>query len=138
MDILDKLFINGLHMAVASSSDVRTIDIILTGAGLKKYFLYSVSSETVGKSKPDPAIYFHTARLLCVKPDECIVVEDSPNGFKAAKSAGMLCIAYKGIESSNLDQSMADEVIEDFFQLPAIALTSRSLRSIPGDRPVRP
>ena len=120
VELLEKLYLNGIPMAVASSSDIRTIDIILSGTGLRKYFLHTVSSETVGKSKPDPEIYLYTAGLLCIKPEECMVVEDSPNGIKAAKSAGMICVAYKGVTSSEQDHSLADEVIEDFYQMDEI------------------
>jgi beta-phosphoglucomutase len=87
---------------------------------LNKYFLHKVSSGMVGNSKPEPDIYLYTAGLLCAKPEECLVVEDSPNSIKAAKSANMLCIAYGGVGSDIQDQNLADKAIEDFSRLPAI------------------
>ena len=47
------------------------------------------------KTKPDPAMFLHTAQQLGVKPEECLVFEDSVYGFKAAQAAGMKCIAIK-------------------------------------------
>ena len=107
-------------MAVASSSDAKTIEIILSRTGLSKYFLHMISSGLVDKGKPEPDIYLFTAGLLSVKPEECLVVEDSVNGMKAAKAANMLCVAYKGVTSAAQNQNLADESIEDFSQLPAI------------------
>jgi beta-phosphoglucomutase len=120
VDLLENLSQKQIPMAVASSSDSKTIEIILSRTGLNKYFLHKVSSGMVGKSKPEPDIYLYTAGLLCVKPEECLVVEDSPNGIKAAKSANMSCIAYRGVGSDIQDQNLADEAIEDFARLPAI------------------
>jgi beta-phosphoglucomutase len=120
VDLLEKVSRKGIPMAVASSSDSKTIEIILTRTGLNKYFLHMVSSGLVGKSKPDPDIYLYTAGLLCVKPEECLVIEDSANGIKAAKSANMVCIAFKGVNSVIQNQDLADDFIEDFYLLPAI------------------
>ena len=120
VNLLKEVSLKEIPLAVASSSDAKTIEIILSRTGLNKYFLYKVSSGLVGKSKPEPDIYLYTAGLLCVKPEECLVVEDSVNGIKAAKSANMLCIAYKGVTSAAQNQNLADESIEDFSQLPAI------------------
>lgn len=120
VDLLEKVWVKGIPMAVASSSEAKTIEIILSRTGLNKYFLHKVSSGSVGKSKPEPDIYVYTARLLCVKPEECLVVEDSANGIKAAKSANMVCIAFKGVNSVIQNQDLADDFIEDFSVLPAI------------------
>jgi beta-phosphoglucomutase len=120
VNLLKEMSLKGIPLAVASSADEKTIEIILARTGLEKYFLYKVSSGLVGKSKPEPDIYLYTAGLLCVKPEECLVIEDSANGIRAAKSANMLCIAYKGVTSAAQNQNLADESIEDFSQLPAI------------------
>jgi HAD superfamily hydrolase (TIGR01509 family) len=107
-------------MAVASSSDAKTIEIILSRTGLSKYFLYLISSGLVDKGKPEPDIYLYTAGLLLVKPEECLVVEDSVNGMKAAKAANMVCVAYKGVNSVGQNHGLADETINDFSQMPEI------------------
>ena len=118
--MLDKISQNHIPMAVASSCGPETIGIILEKAGLKEYFTHIVNSAMVGKSKPEPDIFLYTAKLLSVKPDECIVVEDSANGIKAAKAAGMYCVAFRGPDFENQDQSKADEHMNDFAQLDAV------------------
>jgi HAD superfamily hydrolase (TIGR01509 family) len=120
VNLLEKLFQERIPMAVASSSDAKTIEIILSGTGLSKYFLHMISSGLVTKGKPEPDIYLYTAGLLNVKPEECLVVEDSVNGMKAAKAANMFCVAYKGVSSAGQNHDLADESIDDFSQLPAI------------------
>jgi len=114
VNLLDKLQESGIPMAVASSSDKAIIDIILEKSGLGKYFHYTVSSGEIGKSKPDPDVFLYAAKLLGVAPENCLVFEDSRNGIKAAKAAGMYCIAYCGGNSGIQDQSQADRRIADF------------------------
>jgi beta-phosphoglucomutase len=121
-EVLEKLFKKGIPMALASSSDPGTIDLILLKTGLGKYFMHTISCKTVGKSKPDPGVYLYAAILLSVRPEECIVIEDSSNGIKAAKSAGMHCIAYEGGLSDTTDQSLADISVADFSLLPGLIL----------------
>jgi beta-phosphoglucomutase len=117
---LDLLFNKGIPMAIASSSETSVIDLFISTAGLQKYFLHKVSTEIAGKSKPEPDVYLYTSKLLSVAPEECLVIEDSPNGIIAAKSAGMYCITYKADTHGETDQSMADESFGNFSLLPEI------------------
>ncbi|HLT93601.1 MAG TPA: HAD family phosphatase [Membranihabitans sp.] len=107
----------GIPLAVASSSSRIVMDVLLEQAGLDKYFKIRVGGQDVEKSKPAPFIYLHTAGLLEVEPGECVVIEDSTNGIRAAKSAGMYCIGYKGVGFHGQDQSMADETIAEYDEL---------------------
>lgn len=108
IDLLEKLNKKQIPIAVASSSDPETIEIILSKSGLKKYFKHAVSSVEAGKSKPEPDVFLYAAKLLNESPENCLVIEDSKNGIKAAKAAKMLCIAYSGASSGEQDQSEAD------------------------------
>ena len=117
VNLLEKLQNCGIPMAVASSSDKVIIDIILEKTGLRKYFSHAVSSSEIGKSKPEPDVFLHAAKLLGVPPESCLVFEDSKNGIKAAKAAGMYCIAYSGGNSGHQDQTQADSRIADFNEL---------------------
>lgn len=84
-------------------------------AEFKGLFNAVVSADDVnGESKPSPKIYLHTANLLDTEPKKCLVFEDSLNGIKAAKAAGMYCIGY-GHEVKP-DWPM-DEVVEGFDKL---------------------
>ncbi|MFV0593243.1 MAG: HAD family hydrolase [Draconibacterium sp.] len=112
--LLDFLETKEIPLAVASSSDPETVKIIIEKSGLKKYFKHAISSGSVGKSKPAPDVFLHAAKLLDVDPGNCIVIEDSKNGIKAAKTAEMYCVAYNGAAAGSQDQSEADVIIDDF------------------------
>jgi len=120
--LLIKFSKKGIPMAVASSSGQEIIDILLKLTGLKKYFSFTVSSELVGGSKPEPDIFLYTARLLSVKPEECLVIEDSTNGIRAAKAANMFCVAYNGTSVNQQDQKLADIQINDYSELEKIVV----------------
>jgi beta-phosphoglucomutase len=116
-NLIEKLKEKGVPLALASSSYSDVIEIILQKTGLKKYFDAVVSSQMAGTSKPEPDIFLLAAKKLGVSPEKCVVIEDSTNGIKAAKAAGMFCIAFAGPGSELQDQSQADLIIEDFGEL---------------------
>jgi beta-phosphoglucomutase family hydrolase len=120
--LLEKLQEKKIPMAVASSSDAKIISIILEKSELRGYFDYAVSSSEVGKSKPEPDVFLHAAKLLGVSPEKCVVFEDSKNGIKAAKAAGMCCIAYSGANSGEQDRIAADMHIQSFDDLENLGL----------------
>lgn len=115
--LIQFLTLNNMPLALASSSFSEVIEIILLKTGLKKYFEIVVNSEMAGSSKPEPDIFLLTAKKLSIQPEKCIVIEDSTNGIKAAKKAGMFCIAFAGPGSELQDQSEADWIIFDFSEL---------------------
>ena len=78
--------------AVASSAHREVIDAALEATGLAGVFRGVVSSDEVERGKPEPDVYLEAARRLGVDPRRCLVVEDSLNGVKAAKAAGMTCV----------------------------------------------
>lgn len=117
IDLLEKLKTREIPMAVASSSDPETIRVVLEKSELESYFLHAVSSREAGKSKPEPDVFLHAANLLGVAPENCIVFEDSKNGIKAAKAAGMYCIAYSGGCSGHQYQNQADRRIAAYNEI---------------------
>ncbi len=78
---------------LASSSNRELIDAVLTAGGLSDLFAATVSSEEVARGKPSPDVYLEAARRLGVDPSACVAIEDSHNGIRSAKAAGMSCIA---------------------------------------------
>lgn len=104
-------------LALASSSTPEVIEIILQKTGFKKYFKTVVDSRMAGASKPDPGIFRMAAKKLEIPPENCLVIEDSTNGIRAANRAGMMCVAYSGPGSENQDQSAADLIVTDFGEL---------------------
>jgi beta-phosphoglucomutase family hydrolase len=94
---LEDLLINLLKkeklLAVATSAPVSNLNFVLDGLQIRKYFHSLCNEEDVKRAKPDPEIYLKTAEKLRVKPNECIVFEDSVSGIMAAKNAGMKVVA---------------------------------------------
>ena len=80
-------------LGLASSSNREIIDLALELAGLTAAFTATVSSEEVARGKPAPDVYLEAARRLSANPQECVAVEDSSNGLRAAAASGMIVIA---------------------------------------------
>lgn len=80
-------------LALASSSNRELIDLALELMGLTQRFKATVSSEEVARGKPAPDVYLEAARRLHVDPAHAAAIEDSHNGIRAAKAAGMGVIA---------------------------------------------
>jgi HAD superfamily hydrolase (TIGR01509 family) len=80
-------------LGLASSSNRELIDLVLEVSGLGHYFHVTVSSEEVPRGKPAPDVYLEAARRLKITPQNCAAVEDSRNGIRSAKAAGMRVIA---------------------------------------------
>jgi len=80
-------------LAIASSSNPELIDVVLRTAGLSELFPVAVSSQEVARGKPAPDVYLEAARRLGVEPAHCAAVEDSHNGIRSAKAAGMRVVA---------------------------------------------
>lgn len=79
-------------LALVSTSSAALIDAALEGLGWREHFVLRLSSEQVGPSKPDPAVYREAARRLGVDPAEALAVEDSLNGARSAHAAGLQVI----------------------------------------------
>ncbi len=79
----------GRTLGVASSSPASLLESMLEAGGIRRCFAAVVSSEEVSRGKPSPDVYLRAAARLSVPPDECLAVEDSSNGLRAAAAAGM-------------------------------------------------
>lgn len=113
MELLRHLNSGFITMGLASSSPSGVIKYVLDKFGINFYFTTRISGDCIAKGKPDPEIYILAAKNLQVKASECIAVEDSVNGVKSAKNAGMYCIAVpdKRIDISEFQE--ADEIVKD-------------------------
>ncbi len=109
--LLNQLQEHNFDLAVASSSPMRLINFVLDMFSLHKYFPIVVSGECTENGKPHPAIYLHTAEKLKVNPSECVAIEDSINGLKSAKAAGMYCIAVPDKRLSQEEFHNADLIV---------------------------
>ena len=95
-ELLQSLMARDIRLAVASSADRVKVEANLgaIGVGLA-WFGAVVVGEDVERKKPAPDIFLAAARRLGVPPAACCVVEDAPNGVRAAKAAGMRCVAVE-------------------------------------------
>ncbi|WP_239614542.1 HAD family hydrolase [Cohnella mopanensis] len=110
-ELLQQLKSRDIPIGLASSSPRRFIMEVLSKFQIEHYFQCIVSGEEVDKGKPAPDVYYEAAKLLGVSPESCFVIEDSRNGIKAAKAAGMQCIGYVNHNSGNQDLSAADRIV---------------------------
>ncbi len=108
---------NGMQLIVASSASKVTIDRVFTRFNLHQYFSHIVSGEDFPNSKPHPAIFLHAASLSTAPKENCIVIEDSTNGVKAAKAADIFCVGYNSFHSKDQDLTLADVVVNHFDEL---------------------
>lgn len=118
------LYENTYKMAVASSSPINVIKLVVKSTSLNRYFDVLVTGDYVKRSKPEPDIFLYAAEKLGVLPEECVVIEDSCNGVKAAQKAGMKCIAYRNLNSGNQDLSKADLITDSFYDLVGLDLNN--------------
>lgn len=107
----------GMQLILASSASKVTISRVFNRFKLHDYFTHIVSGEDFPLSKPHPAIFEHAATLSIAPKENCIVIEDSTNGIKAAKAAGIYCIAYNSFHSKQQDLSLADKIVNHFDEL---------------------
>lgn len=103
----------GLALAVASSSSRQNIELVTKAIGIYNDMQVIVSGDELPQTKPNPAIFIKTGKLLNIPPQECLVIEDSGNGVKAAKGANMFCVGYRNLNSGNQDLSLADIIVDN-------------------------
>ena len=114
LELLSKL---GLKMGIATSNSIEMTEKALTYLQVRKYFDVICTSCMVKIGKPHPAIYLETAHRLGVMPEECLVLEDMPNGVRAAKVAGMTVWVIRDTtkeETVNILKTLADAYFEDY------------------------
>ena len=107
-----------MKLAVASSGSHEKIKFSLDQIKYRNYFDYIFSTEDVSKGKPNPDLFLHTAKVMNLKVGECVVIEDSINGIKEAKSANMDVIGFtSSFSQEELKGAGADIVIRSFKEL---------------------
>ena len=106
-------------LALASSSNRELIDLALDLMGIADRFQATVSSEEVGRGKPAPDVYVEAARRLGVDPTHAAAIEDSHNGIRAAKAAGMRVVAIPNRHFPPDDDALAlaDLVLNELAEL---------------------
>jgi beta-phosphoglucomutase family hydrolase len=93
LPLLHSLRENGFRLGLASSTVPENIKLLLSALGIEQLFDCLVSGQDVSRGKPDPEGFLLAAKKLGVEPRCCVVIEDAIDGVRAAKAAGMKCIA---------------------------------------------
>jgi HAD superfamily hydrolase (TIGR01509 family) len=106
-------------IAVASSAHPDVISAALEATGLVGTFDVVVSSDAVAHGKPAPDVYLEAARRLGIEPAACLVVEDSQNGVRAGKAAGMtvVLVPNASVPPAPGTAELADAVLETIADL---------------------
>ena len=102
----------GIKIGLASSSERAWIDKFTKLHGIEDYFDCYCTSDTVKKVKPDPELYLQALENLGVQANEAIAIEDSPNGARAAVTAGIPTVVIKNDITNQLPFSEGHHTIE--------------------------
>lgn len=113
----------GVLIGIATSSNPDIINAVLDKLSIRQHFDATHSALHESQGKPHPGVYISAAKKLNVKPEECLAIEDSPNGVLAAKAANMFCVAVPD-KDHKTDKRIetADIVVDSLDQLDFDAL----------------
>ena len=117
LDLIKDYHLNDIKMVVASSASMAGINQIFERFDLNPYFSAKFSGADLKQSKPHPEIFVKAAASTGFKTSECMVIEDSTNGIKAAHAAGIFCAGFKSEHSSGQDYNLANIVVSDFEEI---------------------
>lgn len=101
----------GLILGICTTSNERAAQAIAYRILKDIHFDFVLAGDIVSKKKPDPEIYHLALSKTGLKPEECLVIEDSRNGVLAAKAAGMHVVATTNHYTENEDLSDADLIV---------------------------
>jgi beta-phosphoglucomutase-like phosphatase (HAD superfamily) len=116
-DLIKHCYNKGFTLILASSSAMVNIDRVFNRFQLNQYFKAKISGADLTASKPHPEIFEKAAILGNTPKENCIVIEDSDNGIKAANDAGIFVFGYRNKMAEDQTLANADVVIDDFSQL---------------------
>lgn len=103
----------GYRLALASSTRQVVVEKELKAVGLFDFFEHLVCGDMVTNSKPDPEIYSTAVKELGLEPADCIAIEDSLNGLKSGKSAGLLTIMVPDRVAANDETKTVTDYLYD-------------------------
>lgn len=116
-DLIKYLYVSGKKLVLASSSAMVNIDRVFNRFNLNQYFVGKISGANLKESKPNPEIFNKAADIGKTAKTNCIVIEDSDNGVKAANDAGIFVVGYRNPLAADQTLDKANLVIEMFSEL---------------------
>ncbi len=126
-EILDGAREIGLRLAVASSSPHIWVDGHLARLRLMDYFEVIKCAEDVSRVKPDPELYLAALSALGVQANEAVVFEDSPNGVRAGRAAGIFTIAVPNPLTAQLKVDGADLMLASLADISLEELLTKKI-----------
>ncbi len=114
IELIKDLYSHGIKLMIASSSYPEAIEEVMNTLELTEYFEGYVAGSMVTHPKPAPDIFLLAADRLKVRPDECIIIEDSHHGVSAAAAAGITSIGFVNPNSGEQDLRKAAILVEGF------------------------
>ena len=116
-DLIVHYFENGIKLVLASSAHMNTINWVFEKFDLEKFFMAKISGADLKESKPHPEIFELAAEMSGESKQNCMVIEDSTNGIKAANAAEIFVAAFASEHSKLQDYSTADILVYYFEDL---------------------
>ena len=117
VELLDRLDAAQVPVALATSAPAENVAHTLRELGLTERLTRVVRSDLVPRGKPHPDGFLEAARVIGAPPERCIAFEDAPMGVKAARAAGMHCVAVTTTftpEAFAAEDAEPDETVRDF------------------------
>ncbi|MDZ7318457.1 MAG: HAD family phosphatase [candidate division KSB1 bacterium] len=114
--LIDYLKENAIKIALVTGALRQNVETV-TGKEFLTQFDVIIAGNDVARTKPHPDPYLAAAEKLHVPPSNCLVIENAPLGIRAAKEAGMFCVALKTTIHDNAQLSEADMILENMNDL---------------------
>jgi HAD superfamily hydrolase (TIGR01509 family) len=111
-DLIHALHTTGIRLAVGSSGPPENVSLALEKLGAARLFQAVVTGKDVHRGKPDPEVFLIAARRLDIDPSRCVILEDSPAGLSAARSAGMTSIGVCSSGHTHEQLADADKIVK--------------------------
>jgi HAD superfamily hydrolase (TIGR01509 family) len=121
-EAVERIAAAGIRVCVASQAKLSKTQMSLALTGLDRFFPDSTqfSSESVAHGKPAPDLFLYAAKAMRAEPSRCVVVEDTPSGVTAARSAGMRSLGYSADSDGHALRDAGAEILNSLDELPGV------------------
>ncbi len=114
---IQALIEQGLTLAIVTGANQHSVGATVRTYSFDRHFAYVISADDVQKSKPAPDCYLLALEKLGLRPEECLAIEDTEHGLRAASQAGIPCLVLPTELSMNHDFSLATVVVKEMSQV---------------------
>ena len=130
--ITDEARAAGMRLAVCTTARLESVLAVheLMGPERRSWFEHVLAGDIVSRKKPDPGVYRLAAERLELEPQECMVIEDSNHGLRAALGAGMNCVITTSPYTRDEDFSGARKVVSELGDAPEVSVSLDDLKAL--------